>query len=315
MEVQHVVEHFVSPHDLAKTGQCCVLESGVHGSYAAVSGSGISNGTNIVTWHYVKQANLEWFVKPSENEGFYYIVSALDLNQDRVLHQHGGREDCTLWERVNQGNTQVKFEDAGHGYWYLVYGHSGKAVHLYGGVGHDGAMVTQHAIQDSPNLKWRFAVAPKDPKEFVDHDISFTLESGVNGYFAYVVDESLANGTNIAVSSYNNSPNMRWHLKTAETQGYYYIISDLDRGHDRVLHQYGGSHDDGGNVTLWERVNQGNTQVKFEDAGHGYVYIVFGHSGKCVHLHGGVGFDGANVTQWTVGESPNRIWRLSQVHH
>jgi hypothetical protein len=283
--------------------------------YAHVYGGQTQNGTNISLWSYVKQPNLEWFIKPSEDAGWFYIVSALDPYVDRVLHQHGGShgngDNITLWERVRQGNTQVRFQDCGGGFYNIVFKHSNKCVHVHGGSRDNNTNITQWDPVDQANLKWKFALAPKTPFDFVDKGINVAIESGVpGGWYLHVYGGKVDNGTNISVWSWVDQPNLKWRIKSSENGGHYYVTTALDTGRDHVLHQYGASHGNGDNVTLWDRVNQGNCQVRFEDAGYGFWRIVFAHSGKCAHLHGGQGHNDANVTQWDAVSQPNLVWRF-----
>jgi len=311
------VATYLSPIDLAKTGFTCLIDSAIGGVYAHVHGGGTANGTNITIWHYVKQPNLEWTIKPAEENGFYYIVSSVDRTTDRVLHQHGGNNDndgnVTLWQRVHQGNTQVRFQEVDSGFYNIIFRHSGKGVHVHGGGSANDTNISQWEVVNQNNLKWRFALAPKTFTDFVDKPVPFMLESGVNGWFAHVHGGGTANGTNISVWSFVDQDNLKWFLKTSETSGYYYIVTAIDKTHDHVLHQYGATQDNGGNVTLWDRVNQGNTQVRFEDAGDGYFRIPFRHSNKCVHLHGGVGYNDANITQWEPVNQKNLVWRFAEL--
>lgn len=212
---------------------------------------------------------------------------------------------------MRQSNTQVSFKDTGDGFYNIVFRHSGKCVHVNGGGRENGTNITQWDGVNQSNLKWRFALAAKTPYDFVDKPINVAIESGVaGGWYLHVTGGKIDNGTNISVWSWVDQPNLKWRIKCAEQSGYYYIVSALDQHCDHVVHQQGASHTNGDNVTLWERVNQGNTQVKFEDAGQGYFHIVFAHSGKCVHLHGGKGQNDANITQWDSVNQPNLLWRF-----
>jgi len=154
--------HDNAPESLARTGRTFLLESALGGVFAHVLGANTGNGTPISIWSYVNQNNLKWTLKPAEVPGFYYIVSALDRTVDRVLHQSGAVQDnggpVSLWERVNQGNTQVRFEDAGDGYWYIIFHHSGKCVHVSGAVRDNNTPITQFEKVNQNNLKWRFVV-------------------------------------------------------------------------------------------------------------------------------------------------------------
>jgi len=224
----------------------------------------------------------------------------------------------TLWEQVNQCNTQVRFADAGNGYYYIIFRHSQKAVHIHGGGTANGTQISQWTPTDAPNLKWRFVYPRKNPLDFVNQPRTVMLESGHTGWFAHVEGGLTADGTNISVWSYINQTNLKWHIRKAEKDGYYHITSALEPNHTKAMHQHGGGTNNGDNITLiglQASGNGGNTQIIFEDAGKdgAFWFFIYEHSKRCVHLHGGVGSDGANVTQWEKCDYKNVYWRFHEV--
>jgi len=311
----------------AHSGKPFMIQSKGGNAFVHVHGGGTANGTNISTWSYVDQDNLKWYLKPAEHAGYFYIVSALDRNHDHVLHQHGGTngngDNITLWDRCDQGNTQVRFENAGDGYYNIVFRHSNKAVHVHGGGTANDTNITQWDVVNQDNLKWRLVKTNQGgyqktshhgwahhPKRYAKKGKVVFIQSKAGNAYVHVHGGGTANGTNISAWSHVNQDNLKWRVKPAEEKGWFYIVTALDPNHDRVLHQHGGTQGNGDNITLWERVNQGNTQVRFEDAGDGFFYIIFKHSGKCVHLHGGGTANDTNITQWEKVNQDNLKWRF-----
>jgi len=309
------LQAYFPPTHFAETGAAVLIESAQGGCYAAVSGAQTANGTNICQWSYVKQANLEWFIKPAEEAGYFYLVSALDPYADRVMALYGEAHDnganVCLWQRVRQGNCMVRFQDCGGGAYNILWKHSNKGLAVYGAVRDNNANICQWDAVDQPNLKWKFALAPKTPFDFVDKPINVAIESGVaGGWYMAVYGASTQDNTNVCVWSWADQPNLKWRLKSSETAGQFYVTTAIDTSRDITIALYGESHDNGANVCMWHRVNQQNCQVKFEDAGYGFWRMHFAHSRKCVHLHGGQGHNDANVTQWEPLSQPNLVWRF-----
>jgi hypothetical protein len=130
------------------------------GSFLHVLGGAAHNEAQISTWNWVNQDNLKWHIEAAPG-GHYFLSSK--VNHEFVVHQLGANHDngghITLWNKSthgHQGNLQVTFEPAGGEYWYIKFVHSGKYVHVQGGLPDNNQPVTQWEKVDQANLKWRF---------------------------------------------------------------------------------------------------------------------------------------------------------------
>jgi hypothetical protein len=89
---------------------------------------------------------------------------------------------------------------------------------------------------------------------------------------------------------------------------YYYIRA---KHSNKCLHQHGGVLNNGGAITQWDCVDQGNVQWRIEPSPTpGYYFIKARHSDKCAHQHGGTYADGDAITQWDCVNQGNVKWRI-----
>ncbi|HRJ53753.1 MAG TPA: RICIN domain-containing protein [Candidatus Thiothrix moscowensis] len=79
---------------------------------------------------------------------------------------------------------------------------------------------------------------------------------------------------------------------------------------NKCVHQHGHINNNGGNVTQWDCVNQGNTKLERIPTGSGYFLLRFKHSGKCVTVENDSLDRGANIIQWDCNyDGPrNQTW-------
>jgi peroxiredoxin len=151
-----------SPQYFAITGKRFYLQSQL-GHVAHVHGGQAHNEANITLWDkntHGHQANLQWFITDAGN-GQYFLESAVDRNF--VLHQWGNSqnngEKCTLWDKRthgHQGNMRVTFQNVGGEWWAIRFVHSGKCIHVHGGVNANGTQISQWDYVNQANLHWRF---------------------------------------------------------------------------------------------------------------------------------------------------------------
>lgn len=92
---------------------------------------------------------------------------------------------------------------------------------------------------------------------------------------------------------------------------YYYIRA---KHSDKCLHQHGGTLTNGGAITQWDCIDQGNVQWRIEPSPTpGYYFIKARHSDKCAHQHGGTYGNGDPITQWDCVNQGNLKWRIKHV--
>jgi len=293
------------------------LRSALGNAYLHVHGGQAHNDANITTWSHVNQNNLMWYLEHVPNSNNFYICSALDPNF--VLHQSGNNHDnggqITLWDKRShghQGNLQVTIDDVGN-CWRITFAHSNKCVNVHGGSTNNGTQISQWDWVDQNNVKW----VPEytfNPLSLANTGVRFALESGLGGQFLHVHGGQAHNDANITTWQWADSNNLKWTLEHVPNSNNFYICSVVDPNF--VLHQSGNNHDNGGQVTLWDKRShghQGNLQVTITQHGEWWG-IRFAHSGKYAHVHGGQVANGTQVSQWDWVEQNNLRWRIVPTH-
>jgi hypothetical protein len=250
-----------------------------------------------------KNVSLEWFIEPSEEKGFFHLVSASDPKRPMLLHigenfeQNG--DPITLVERNHAfENTKLHFDEVPglDGYYFMTFykasnmasrtTDSKRVVH----VDENTKMITQWEKIPSPSCYWRFIPARLSPADLIasgEHNC-FAIENKSGG-FLLLKGGSIFNGTQVTSGPFANQTNYKWRIKCAGDDQYF-IISARDAHHDRVLQQHDDSPADGAKITLWEvdpdNMNKACMMVKFEPAQDefGDWCILFCHSNKYMQM-------------------------------
>lgn len=126
------------------------------------------------------------------------------------------------------------------GYYKLLARHSGKALEVDGGAGHDGANVQQYTDNGSTAQQWLI--------ELVEPGY-YKLTNKASGKCLDVWDASTADGANVHQWNYGGGNNQKWKIES--TSGGYYKLTAKHSG--RVLDVDGGpsATGDGVNVHQW----------------------------------------------------------------
>lgn len=158
------------------------------------------------------------------------------------------------------GSLGMSFAASSHAakpsYYFIKAKHSNKCVSQSGAVKTEGGRVTQWDCIDAPNIKLE--------KISVGGD-SFMLRFPHSDKCLTVEGAKVANGTNIIQSTcqLETAPaEQTWQEVPTSTQPYVQIQSTLGA----CLHQHGATQENGGNITLWQCVNQPNVEWKFVKA-------------------------------------------------
>jgi hypothetical protein len=247
---------------------------------------------------------IEWFIEPSEEKGYFHLVSAVDAKRPMLLHlgenfeQNG--DPISLVERNRAfENTKLRFDEVPDldGYYYMsFYQASGmgsrttdskRVVHLDE---NSKNQVTLFERIQSSSCYWRFIPAHLSPSELISSGEynCFAIENKTGG-FLMLKGGSIFNGTQVIAGQFTNQTTFKWRIKSAG-KDQYFIVSARDAHHDRVLQQHENSQDDGAKITLWEvdpdSNNLASSMVKFEPAGDegGQWHIIFSHSNKYLQL-------------------------------
>lgn len=94
----------------------------------------------------------------------------------------------------------------------------------------------------------------------------------------------------------------------ADSPTYYYIQAQHS---GKCVHQHQGIKDNGGLVTQWECLNQGNVKLEKIALGSGYFFLRFSHSKKCLTVRDDVIANGIPLIQYECveGAPRNQTWR------
>eukprot|EP01089_Gocevia_fonbrunei_P001832 TRINITY_DN1174_c0_g1_i1.p1 TRINITY_DN1174_c0_g1~~TRINITY_DN1174_c0_g1_i1.p1 ORF type:complete len:361 (-),score=49.02 TRINITY_DN1174_c0_g1_i1:44-1126(-) len=267
-----------------------------------------ADGATMITWPYYvskPQSTLEWKLIPSDEKGYYYIVSTYD-SSTRIINQVGSA--CSLLT-IN-GNTEsgkVYFEDAGNGYYYILYKTNNQALQYNSTNAHEYTqkLVTK-LVADQPEFKWRILVPDSIPRLDITNQ-TVILSSAKNDVFI-----SLVNGTHdksgpLHTTGYTTKIDIQWKIVApgSPVVGYYYLMTEIDN--NKIMQQEGKVLVDGGPVKLWTRSDLTNTELAFRDAGNDYVNLVFRHSGFVVRIDP---TDSTILTQWQIIDAPEYKWKF-----
>lgn len=158
------------------------------------------------------------------------------------------------------GSLGISFAACSHAakpsYYFIKAKHSNKCVSQSGAVKTEGGRVTQWDCIDAPNIKL----------EKIDvGGNNFMLRFPHSEKCLTVEGARVTNGTNIIQSTcqLDTAPaEQTWQEVPTATQPYVQIQSTLGA----CLHQHGATQNNGGNITLWQCVNQPNVEWQFVKA-------------------------------------------------
>lgn len=96
-------------------------------------------------------------------------------------------------------------------------------------------------------------------------------------------------------------------LQAAEPT-YYYLQAQHS---GKCVHQNGNIQDNGGSVSQWECVNQGNVKLERVEVGSGYFFLRFPHSKKCLTVRDDIIANDIPLIQYECveGGPRNQTWR------
>lgn len=94
----------------------------------------------------------------------------------------------------------------------------------------------------------------------------------------------------------------------ADSPTYYYVQAQHS---GKCVHQLQGIKDNGGSVSQWECLNQGNVKLEKIALGSGYFFLRFPHSNKCLTVRDDVIANGIPLIQYECveGGPRNQTWR------
>jgi len=292
---------------------------GAEGGNMHLHGGKAADNAPITVWESVNQPNLLWTIQQSPHGGFW-ICSVTDPNF--VVHQFGAKNDndgaISVWNKNThgqQGNLRVNFEQTPDGYFKIIFVHSNKCVHVFGGGRANGTKISQWEFVNQANLKWSFHPEPayQGPAQGVDpwtaarHGMKLFVR-GADGGNMHLHGGKAADNAPITIYETLNQPNLMWTIQHSPHGGFW-ICSVTDQNF--VVHQFGATNDNDGAISVWNKNThgqQGNLRVNFEQTPDGYYKIIFVHSGKCVHVFGGGRANDTKMSQWEFVNQNNLKW-------
>jgi len=242
--------------------------------------------------------SFEWFIEPSEEKGFFHLVSAADSKRPMLLHlgenfeQNG--DPITMVEKNHAfENTRIRFDDVPglEGYYYMTFfkmsGMASRTTDSKRVVHVDEATknVTLYEKMPCTACYWRILPARLTPFDLIDNShCCFAIENKASGAFLSLKGGSIFSGTQITGGPFANQSNFKWRIKSAGCADHYFVISARDAHHDRTMQQHDSSLEDNAKITLWELdPTAKNSMVRFESFQDDYC-IVFCHSNKYLQL-------------------------------
>jgi len=326
--------HKNTPSEFAHLGFSCLIQSALDAGLFLCAPPSDSKDSNLMTCSRDKEKSedqhmlsLEWYIEPSEEKGYFFLVSAVDAKRPHLLHLGENFEQdgdpITLVEKNKAfENTKLRFDEVpdldGH-YFMSFFKMSGMAsrttdskrvVH----VDQESGQVTQWEKTMSPACYWRFLPARLSPRDLVaaDEHNCFAIENKTGGWL-FLKGGSIFNGTQVTAGPFINQPHFKWRIKRAG-EDKYLIISARDAHHDRVLQQHDNTLDDGAKITLWEIDPEeknclDSSMVKFEPAGDegGNWCMLFCHSNRYIQMHLGE-LTQVRKRSTQVAPEPNWCW-------
>jgi glucose/arabinose dehydrogenase len=218
---------------------------------------------------------------------------------------HDGAE-AAIWSCWGGSNQKVRVEDAGGGYYRIVFAHSNKCLEVPGWNPEWGVLLGQWTCHGGDNQKWSGTFGRG---YFEVHWNKFLMEAYGSNMCISVHGGSPADGT--PVLSWPCDPNSvhQWSfmpdnlpVPAGELRFAGNINSCLEiRGGPEATH-------DGATTAIWSCLGGSNQKIRVEDAGGGYYYIVFAHSNKCLEVPGWSLEWGVHLGQWTCHGGDNQKW-------
>lgn len=214
----------------------------------------------------------------------------------------------------NSPAQRFRAEAAGSGYFYLVNIASGKVLDVEAGRAEAGANVQQYERNGSLAQKWK--IVDVGGGAYVVASALSSAASGLTGALVLdVADGSAANGANVQLYTYNNSPAQRFALREAARtveDGLYEVrtLAAPDKGLDIA----GASSANGANVQIYTA--NGSAAQRFAvayDEASGYYTLRNVASGKLLDVTNASPDDGANVQQYAANGGAAQLWSVEAV--
>ena len=137
----------------------------------------------------------------------------------------------------------------------------------------------------------------------------YRIKNKNSGLYLEVADSKAENGANVQQGTTGATG---WNFVESETEGYYYICSEIGDGKTFFLDLDFGKTDNGTNIGIYGNTNSDAQLFKLVDNGDGTYAICtkVTDDGSCIGVTAGSKDSGANVVEWECNDSDDQKWIL-----
>ena len=278
------------------TGGACKLLARHSGKALDASGSGTTDGTQIIQWTYGGGANQQWTLNSVGNNQYSIIGVQSGKCIDISNWGTANGTKVQLWDYVGGSNQKYTFTATDSGYYEISPSHATNSCLDVSGVSTaDGATVQLWAYGGGQNQQW--LVQP------VDGTVKLVARHSGKALDAY--GAQTADGTQIIQWTYGSGANQQWTV-TDTGSGNYKIIG-VQSG--KAADVSNGGTANGTKVQLWDYYGNTAQLYKFTGTDPGYFRITPNcATGSCLDVSGVSTADGANVQLWQWLSGANQQW-------
>lgn len=249
------------------------------------------------------------------SDGIYYIESL--VNQRSVLDVVGGSKEVGANVQTYKANGTFAQKWAirtdPQGYSTIVNLGSEKCLDVFGAVMASGTNVQQYTSNGTKAQKWKVY----KQNGFIKFSSALN-----NNLVVDITGGGIADGTNVQIYSINdsNAQNFTLHecypkvdpIDAGIENGVYKICSYVNKS--KVLDISNKSYDNGGNIQIWDDLDEDYQKFNITRETDGFYRIVNVKTSKALDVDSGLPFDGINVQQWDSDISnKNQKWQINKV--
>ena len=256
-----------------------------------------ANGTNVQCWTLNSSSAQKWVLKRTTIglEGVYTIANA--ANSTYVFNAASGNVEL----RQADGSTQQQFvlQAFENGYYGIRSLSSGQYLNISGASSASGANVILYGTASKPADNEQWQLVPS-----FDGTYRFLAKCGT---YIDAASSTLANGTNVQVSTGSSAVTQKWCLNRVENiiaDGTYSILSAANTTYAIDIDLSSS------NAQVWSNSNSNNQRFTLTHVGNGYYTITVVQTGKCLDAAGGIAKNGTNIQQYTSNGTNAQLWSV-----
>ena len=256
-----------------------------------------ANGTNVQCWTLNSSSAQKWVLKRTTIglEGVYTIANA--ANSTYVFNAASGNVEL----RQADGSTQQQFvlQAFENGYYGIRSLSSGQYLNISGASSASGANVILYGTASKPADNEQWQLVPN-----FDGTYRFLAKCGT---YIDAASSTLANGTNVQVSTGSSAVTQKWCLNRVENiiaDGTYSILSAANTTYAIDIDLSSS------NAQVWSNSNSNNQRFTLTHVGNGYYTITVVQTGKCLDAAGGIAKNGTNIQQYTSNGTNAQLWSV-----